>query len=265
MLLALTLVVLISASDGTEELALHDAAQAALGERSIVSVRVTAVPPDTRAAAEQLGADAVAVVEWLDAEHRRAAVLLYQRVAQDWLRRTVDFGAGDSALEKARSAAGSGDQRCHMDSDCGDAALRCDVVSHRCVACRTDADCSGGAAPRCDLVLHRCVECGADIDCAAGSSCEATTRRCVIECAEGISEHASTATLPTGAACFVSKTNNVLQHSRVAIARAAAVAAASTLRIAPRDSSATQSACSASQLPDHPRTTRAAPLATQPA
>jgi hypothetical protein len=107
MLLTLTLVVLISASDGTQELALHDAAQTALGEKSVVSVRVTAAPPDSPAAAaqllENLGADAIAVVEWLDTEHRRAAVQLYRRDAQEWPRRTVDFGADDSAVEKGRT------------------------------------------------------------------------------------------------------------------------------------------------------------------
>jgi Cys-rich repeat protein len=95
------------------------------------------------------------------------------------------------------AAAASAEPRCQNDSHCGDPALHCDVVSHHCVACRTDNDCSAGGAPRCDLALHRCVECGANIDCASGSSCEATTRRCVIECAEGITEHVCPATAPT--------------------------------------------------------------------
>jgi Cys-rich repeat protein len=89
------------------------------------------------------------------------------------------------------------EMRCEHDADCGHASSHCDVVSHRCVACSTDADCAATGAPRCDVALHRCVECGADLDCASGQSCEAITRRCVVTCSEGQVEHVCPATAPT--------------------------------------------------------------------
>jgi Cys-rich repeat protein len=89
------------------------------------------------------------------------------------------------------------DPHCQVDGDCADGSLHCDVVSHQCVACRGDSDCSGRSAPRCDLALHRCVECGANQDCAAGSICEPTTRRCLSACAEGSAEHVCPASAPT--------------------------------------------------------------------
>jgi Cys-rich repeat protein len=86
---------------------------------------------------------------------------------------------------------------CEQDADCPHDSHHCDVVSHRCVACRDDADCAATGAPRCDAALHRCVECGSNLDCGSGQTCEQTTRRCVIACSEGQGEHACPATAPT--------------------------------------------------------------------
>jgi hypothetical protein len=86
---------------------------------------------------------------------------------------------------------------CFRDLECRLPSLHCDVVSKRCVACRMDADCAQPGAPRCDLALHRCVECGANSDCASQEICEPTTRRCVVQCAEGPAEHICPDSAPT--------------------------------------------------------------------
>ena len=46
----------------------------------------------------------------------------------------------------------------------GSAAPFCLVTAGICVACRTDADCSG-ASPRCDPVKRACVACASTADC----------------------------------------------------------------------------------------------------
>ncbi|MFI5309417.1 MAG: hypothetical protein ACHQ53_18825, partial [Polyangiales bacterium] len=91
---------------------------------------------------------------------------------------------------------------CHVDHDCGHGPFHCDPVSHRCVSCRSDADCVATGAPRCDVALHRCVECGADLDCASGQSCEPATRRCVIACDPRQPTHVCPATEPTCSEAF---------------------------------------------------------------
>jgi hypothetical protein len=106
MLMSLTLIVLISAGEGSQELALHDAVQTALGDNVSVNVRVTAPLPDAPNAQELVvtsGVDAIAIVDWLDVARRHAEVRLYRRGEHSWLQRTVEFGSEDSALEKGRT------------------------------------------------------------------------------------------------------------------------------------------------------------------
>ena len=73
---------------------------------------------------------------------------------------------------------------CTKDSECGLAALHCDVVSGTCVACLTDDQCKAGDKHRCDAALHRCVECGVDGDCGANRVCVPGTRRCATTCTQ---------------------------------------------------------------------------------
>ncbi len=73
---------------------------------------------------------------------------------------------------------------CTKDTECGLAALHCDVVSGTCVACVSDDQCKAGDKHRCDAALHRCVECGVDGDCGANKVCVPGTRRCATTCTQ---------------------------------------------------------------------------------
>lgn len=106
MLMSLALIVLISASDGSQELALHDAAQEVLGDTVRVSVRVTTPLPDAESAPQLMAsahADAIALVNWLDVARRRAEIRVFRLNTPGWLSRTIEFDGADSVAEKGRS------------------------------------------------------------------------------------------------------------------------------------------------------------------
>ena len=90
-------------------------------------------------------------------------------------------GAGGTAT--VTGGAGS----CTLATDlCGLPTLHCDVASKTCVACVTDAHCTGSGQPtwkHCNTTLHQCVECAAATsaaDCATGRTCQ--NGRCVTTC-----------------------------------------------------------------------------------
>ncbi len=94
--------------------------------------------------------------------------------------------------------------KCTTDGDCGGTTPVCAAVDELCVACSTDAECSGidpgkpicgavgacvagclvdgdcaPALPRCDSGTNQCVECLADGDCSTGSPfCDGGTSEC---------------------------------------------------------------------------------------
>lgn len=75
---------------------------------------------------------------------------------------------------------------CTTDAECKVPGLHCDVPSHTCVECVSDAHCSGDAGwPHCDPQIHRCVVCRTKDDCPPGTTCESTTRSCVFTCDAG--------------------------------------------------------------------------------
>jgi hypothetical protein len=57
------------------------------------------------------------------------------------------------------------------------ARLSCDVLTGRCITCRTDASCNGG---RCDTFLGRCVACLSAADCpTTAPTCDVRAGLCV--------------------------------------------------------------------------------------
>lgn len=74
---------------------------------------------------------------------------------------------------------------CVTDANCGNAALKCNTLSHTCVTrCQTSADCAV-PTPYCDTASSLCVECLGDPNCTRdprNPACSQTTHACV-ECA----------------------------------------------------------------------------------
>jgi Cys-rich repeat protein len=79
-------------------------------------------------------------------------------------------------------AGGDGGFLCTSDQSCGDPALHCATDIGECLACFIDAHCTDPSEPYCHLLLHRCVSCRTDADCGAGESCERDTRQCIHTC-----------------------------------------------------------------------------------
>lgn len=85
----------------------------------------------------------------------------------------------DAAAPGDAPADGAG---CRTDTDCPFSTLHCDPSSGACVPCAEDRHCTSGDQNRCDLVSHRCVECRANADCEPDEMCDPTTRRCRPRC-----------------------------------------------------------------------------------
>lgn len=69
-------------------------------------------------------------------------------------------GASSYCTPQRTCAAG-----CEADAQCAAPSARCDLSKHQCVACTTDAHCSG-ATPHCSST-NRCVSCVVDAQCPA--------------------------------------------------------------------------------------------------
>ncbi len=94
-------------------------------------------------------------------------------------RTACTYGSGDDACESVGGRCSDLNicMSCDRDVECSSTGRgkRCLPGSLYCVACVTDADCSGGL--KCDTVTHACMQCKDGRDCASGC-CDYATHQC---------------------------------------------------------------------------------------
>jgi Cys-rich repeat protein len=70
---------------------------------------------------------------------------------------------------------------CTSNGQCGEQWPLCEPMSHMCVECATNTDCTAGSVPVCDTRSFRCTNpCSTSTDC-SGGVCDPTVSLCV-EC-----------------------------------------------------------------------------------